>query len=130
MPAISELDELIRSMKPTLVDGEYVYVTLDAPDLTLPMTAMVREPEGVSYVVERSEADRRGLAYEYVAAWITLLVHSSLDAVGLTAVVSTAVAAAGISCNVVAGRFHDHLLVPHDRGAETVALLQRLASSR
>jgi len=53
-------------------------------------------------------------------------VTSDLHAVGLTAAVATALAAAGISCNVVAGACHDHLFVPVDRAGEALAALQAL----
>ena len=70
----------------------------------------------------------RGLDYEFVARWITLDVHSALDAVGLTAAFATALAAAGISCNVLAGYHHDHVLVDTDRASEAVSVLERLAA--
>jgi hypothetical protein len=126
---ITDLAELIRSMHPMQVAGEFVYVSVDTPDPDLPAHAMVREPEGITYVLPRDEADERGLAYDFVAAWITLRVHSALEAVGLTAAVSAALASAGISCNVLAGRVHDHLLVPHERSDEAVAVLVALARS-
>ena len=68
-----------------------------------------------------------GLTYDYVAAWITLQVHSALDAVGLTSAVSRVLAEAGLSCNVIAGYHHDHLLVSAERGHEAVALLRDLS---
>jgi hypothetical protein len=58
---------------------------------------------------------------------VTLQVHSSLEAVGLTAAVSQALTERGISCNIVAGYFHDHLFVPHGHGPEVVELLADLA---
>ena len=127
MPGITDLADLIRSMRPVQVAGEFVYVSVDTPDPDLPAHAMVREPEGITYVLPRAEADERGLAYDFVAAWITLRVHSALEAVGLTAAVSAALASAGISCNVLAGRVHDHLLVPHDGSDEAVAVPVALA---
>ena len=80
-------------------------------------------------VLRKEDADRLGLDYDYVAGWITLTVQSSLAAVGLTAAVSTALAEAGISCNVVAGYHHDHLLVPADRLDDALAALRRLAGN-
>jgi hypothetical protein len=77
----------------------------------------------------RSEADAAGLAYSFVAAWITLRVHSALDTVDLTAAVSTKLAAAGISCNVIAAHFHDHLFVPYPTAQEALEQLERLAAS-
>lgn len=77
--------------------------------------------------MRQEQADRAGLAYDFVAAWITLRVHSALHAVGLTATVSTALAAGGISCNVVAGHHHDHLLVPVDRAHDALLILRELS---
>ena len=79
-------------------------------------------------MVRREIADEAGLAYEFVGSWITLTVHSSLDAVGLTAAFSTALAQAGIGCNVLAGRYHDHILVPHAQRENAVAVLRALAT--
>jgi hypothetical protein len=87
----------------------------------------VAEPEGLTLVVPQQDADTAGLAYEYVAAWITLRVHSALAAVGLTAAVAQELAGIGVSCNVVAGYHHDHLFVPYERAAEAVAALEDLA---
>ena len=77
-------------------------------------------------MLTEDDAQAAGLAYDYVAAWITLLVNSTLEEVGLTAAFSAQLAAAGISCNVVAGFHHDHLFVPHDRAAEAIALLEAI----
>jgi hypothetical protein len=89
----------------------------------------VAEDEGLTLVVTQAEADRLGLAYDYVAARITLRVHSDPAAVGMTAAFSRALADAGLSCNVVAGYFHDHLLVPWDRADEALRLLEGLGRS-
>jgi hypothetical protein len=77
----------------------------------------------LSIVVSQQDADDLGLEYEFVAAWIVLRVHSALDAVGLTAAVSSRLAEDGISCNVIAGLRHDHLLVPVDRARDALQAL-------
>ena len=46
----------------------------------------------------------------------------------MTAAISRVLADAGLSCNVLAGFFHDHLLVPWERADEAVALLRALGS--
>lgn len=128
MPSTTDLAELIASMEPRRLEGEYVFVTVDAEVPDLVTLATVQEVEGLSCVVARSDADRHGLAYDFVAAWISLTVTSALEAVGLTAAISAALAAEDISCNVIAGRYHDHLLVPHDRAADALDTLRRLAA--
>ena len=123
---ISSLPVLLAAMEPEQRAGEYVFVT-GADGLAPVAEATVREPEGLSLVVERGRADEAGVAYDFVAAWITLRVHSALEAVGLTAAVSAELATAGIACNVIAGAHHDHVLVPADRADEAVGLLRRMA---
>jgi hypothetical protein len=121
-----DLPVLLAGMSPELRPERFVYVTTDrVPDGVEPVVS-VREDEGLTLVLTQAEADRAGLSYDYVAAMITLRVHSALAAVGLTAAVSTALAQAGLSCNVVAGYHHDHLFVPVERGPEAVAVLQTL----
>jgi len=125
------LDVLIASMEPVVRDGRYVFVMVDtATAAMLPAEIVVRETEGVTVVVAQAEADARGLPYDYVAGWITLQVHSALDAVGLTAAFAAALAEHGISANVVAGYYHDHLLVPIDDVDLAVIALEDLAASR
>jgi hypothetical protein len=130
-----DLAVLLGSMEPELVPGEWVFTTVPAasvpPGLVAPAglepVVVVREREGVTLVVDRGSADRAGLSYGYVAAMVSLRVHSALAAVGLTAAIAARLAEAGMSCNVVAGYHHDHLFVPYDRGAECVELLRELA---
>ena len=88
----------------------------------------VAEPEGRTLVLPRERAASLGLAYGFVASWITLRVHSSLDAVGLTAAVATALAAEGISANVVAGYYHDHVFVPWVRASDALDALRALGA--
>lgn len=92
------------------------------------MFASVVEPEGRSVVISADEAARLGLSSDYQAAWIRLDVHSSLAAVGLTAAVSNELADHDISCNVIAGNVHDHLLVAASRADEALAALAVLVA--
>ena len=126
-----DLARLLGSLTASARDGEYAFVTrTDAdPALAAAALATVLEDEGVTYVVPCGFADARGLAYDFRAAWLTLGVHSALDAVGLTAAVATALARHGIPCNVLAGFHHDHLLVPAERRDEALAVLAALAAA-
>lgn len=127
MSGETDLATLLASLEPALRPGQFVFVVIDDPAGIEP-EATVREEEGLSAVLERERADALGLDYDYVAAWITLRVRSSLEAVGLTAAASRALAEAGLSCNVIAGYHHDHLLVPAGRVEEALAVLRRLSS--
>jgi hypothetical protein len=124
-----DLQALLASAEPVLRPGTFVFVVVHDEVLldALVPEATIREPEGLTAVVRRERAEALGLAYDYLAAWITLRVHSALDAVGLTAAVSTALARAGLSCNVIAGYHHDHLLVPADRAPDALKVLSELS---
>lgn len=124
-----ELARLITGMRPHLDPDRYVYATVTGPPPAgLDPVVTVREDEGRTLVVRQEEADAAGLGYGFVAGRITLRVYSGLEAVGLTAAVAQKLAAAGLSCNVVAGFHHDHLFVPYERADEAMAVLERLAS--
>ena len=127
----TDLTVLLMGMEPELVAGQFVFVTVPvvASLPRLDPLASVVEPEGLSLVLHKDQADQAGLAYDFVSAWVTLRVRSSLHAVGLTAAVSTALAGAGMSCNVIAGFHHDHLLVPHDRADEAMSVLRGLTAT-
>lgn len=128
--AEKDLRVLLSNLRPELRPGRYVYATVPdgvLPDAVAPVVT-VRETEGLTLVLPEAEAAAAGLPYTYAAGWVTLRVHSALEAVGLTAAVSLALTDAGISCNVVAGFHHDHLFVPYERAAEAVTVLERLAA--
>ncbi len=124
-----DLGRLLAGLDPEVAPEPYVFTR--AVDGAVPAGlrpfATVAEDEGLTLVVTRAEADRFDLSYDYVAARITLPVHSDPAAVGMTAAFSRVLAGAGLSCNVIAGFFHDHLLVPWDRADEAVGLLRGLA---
>ena len=125
---IADLAELLRSMRPVLNEGVYCFVTVpsgfDATSLN-PIASFL-ERDGLSLIVEEHVAVSHRLKTAFRAAWITLTVYSDLNAIGLTAAVSTALAEAGISGNVVAAVHHDHVFVPIDRAADAMRALDRL----
>jgi len=130
MAGETALATLLRSLSPQLNDGDYVFCTL--PDQCIPAGCEVigsfREQEGLTLILERQHAEQAGLAFDYVAAWITLNVHSALEAVGLTAAFASALGKAGISCNVIAGYYHDHLFVGRADAERAMSALRQLAA--
>ncbi len=124
------LDILLKSMKPVLNEGDYVFSTLsDITSIDLnDVLFFFKEQEGVTVVVRREIAERCAYTYSFVAAWITLTVHSSLEAVGLTAAFSKALGDEEISCNVVAAYFHDHLFVARKDAEKAMKVLARFSS--
>jgi len=129
MTGEKNLEALLAALHPELRKGEYVYVLWPHGRPLAPgIEAAVREAEGLTVVLPRAEADSLGLHYDFVAAWITLQVHSELEAIGLTAAVGKALTDAHISCNVLAGFHHDHLLVPVADAARAIEALAELSA--
>ena len=127
---MTDLDQMLRTLDATARAGEYVFAVVPPGHPAVPLaSATVVEDEGLTVVLAREDADRLGVTYDFVATWITLTVHSALEAVGLTAAFSRALAEAGISCNVLAGFHHDHLLVPAGEKDRAMSVLQALRRS-
>jgi len=124
------LRKLIKEMKPTLNAGEYVFTTLSNVDVVSRSETIFefKEKEGTTIVLEKSKADELDIPYQFIASWITLRIHSSLDAVGLTAAFSRELAKHNISSNVVAGFYHDHIFVDKKDGEETIKVLTAFSS--
>lgn len=122
---------LIQGMTPKLNSGEYVFCTVaDISGINRSDTICeFKEAEGVTIVLERNKADALKLPYEYVASWITLQIHSSLEAVGLTALFSAELAKHEISCNVIAGYYHDHIFVDSNDAKKAIEALTSLAKN-
>ncbi|MEL6217796.1 MAG: ACT domain-containing protein [Pseudomonadota bacterium] len=119
---VTELSALLQGMDPVLNPGVWVFAVL--PDgATVPAEALgtFREAEGLTAILPEGCGTS-----EFRAAWITLRVHSALEAVGLTAAVSAALTEAGIPCNVVAAAHHDHLFVPVERAEAALTCLRAL----
>jgi hypothetical protein len=129
-PGERDLGSMLRSLTVERRPGVFAFISIEQPsgELAAQAVAMVEEPEGITLVLPADAAREAGLTPVFEAAWLTLAVHSSLAAVGLTAAVSRALAAAGIPCNVIAGTYHDHLLVPVARAAEAHTLLTDLSA--
>ncbi len=129
MTGESNLDKLLKTMKPTLNRGEFVFCTItDLASIDLIDTLFIfKEEEAVTVVVKKEIADRLKLDYSFISSWITLTVHSSLEAVGFTAAFSKALSDNGISCNVVAAFYHDHIFVNKRDAEKAMTILNRFS---
>lgn len=124
---------MLEDLSVTRRPGHFTIVTVtDESGRPLPtvaeegIEAVITEAEGTTVIAAVGLATSRGWPVSFVGAWLTLDVHSALEAVGLTAAVSAALAAEGIAANMVAGFFHDHLLVPVTDADRAVEVLSRL----
>ena len=130
MAGESNLESLLKTMNPKLKNGEFVFCTVkDFSEVDLENTILFfKEEEAITIIVKKEIADALNLAYSFIASWITLTVHSSLESVGLTAAFSKALADNGISCNVVAAFYHDHIFVDRKDAEKAMEILNRLSA--
>ena len=133
MAGIEDLEKLLSSMAPELIEGEYVFCTIlngkygDYQELS--PIATFSETEGLTLVLTKESADSSGLEYESIFKCITLTVHSSLEAVGLTAAVSAKLSEHNISANIIAAYHHDHVFVPSKNAEQALELLCEISAS-
>ena len=133
MTGETDLNTLIAQMRPMLDPEPYVFCTFanrTFQDLVeYEAIGLFAETEGTTAILPVERARELGLADAEWFRRITLTVHSSLEAVGLTAAIAEALTGKGISANVVAAYFHDHVFVPAERAEEAMEALRNLAQS-
>ena len=145
MPGDEDLTNILCTMQPTLQPETFVFVSVskenaEAFSLTKLIVALepkstVWEHEGLSLIVEESKAAefQKTCKCEYneedAMRMISLTVHSALTMCGLTAAISRAMSDEKISCNVVAGFYHDHLFVEAARADDAMTVLKRMSEA-
>ena len=131
MSGETHLSTLLSTLSPQLLEDESVFCTFASAvygdQAALAPVASVMESEGLTLVVPRQKADAHGICYESVFRGITLTVHSSLDAIGLTAAFSAKLTEQGISANVIAGFYHDHVFVQSEEADRAMSALKQLS---
>jgi uncharacterized protein len=129
MAGETDLERLLATMEPALKDGAFVFATIKGKAVPsgLDPIGMFREEEGLTLILPAEAAAQAGFAVSSLMRMITLTVHSSLEAVGLTAAFATELTRHGISANVVAGYYHDHIFVGADDAERAVAALKGLS---
>ena len=130
MTGEKDLERLLKIMKPVHNTGDYVFCVVNNLACIDPneIISFFKEQEGYTVIIAKQIADKHKLSYDFIAAWITLTVHSSLQAVGLTAAFSTALSKAGISCNVIAAFYHDHIFVAKKDVEKAMEILNRFSA--
>lgn len=130
MSGETNLDNLLQSMQPILCQGEYVFCSVSHQDKNLSNLdpiCLFKENEGWTLILKREQADSAKLPYTLVFSMITLSIHSSLEAVGFLAAITSKLAEHNISVNPISAYYHDHLFVPVPRTQEVMNLLQEFS---
>ncbi|MEW5996878.1 MAG: ACT domain-containing protein [Candidatus Micrarchaeota archaeon] len=139
MKTISNLQELLKNMKPTLSKGKFYMASIDESELMALagyadyITDIFREKEGLSIVFsEEIKEEMESLTEKKIFgpfALITLNVYSDLMAVGFLAKITETLAKEKISVNAFSAYNHDHLFVPYERKEDALKALQKLQKS-
>jgi len=125
-----DLARLVASMSPVLSGEPWGFARARKGLAPGPEDfALIREAEGLTLIAPVKRLEVLGLDPGISMARISLTVHSSFEAVGLTAAISGALADAGLSANVVAGYYHDHIFVPWEDREQALAVLEALAGA-
>jgi len=129
MTGEKDIDKLLKTMKPRHNPGDFVFCSINNLEIvnSIDPVLLFKEDEGYTVILPKEIADNLKLDYSFVAAWITLTVHSSLEAVGLTAAFSKALSDEGISCNVVAAYYHDHIFVTKSDAEKAMNILNEFS---
>ena len=130
MAGEKNLEKLLATMEPDLREGEFVFATIDGHSVPagLEPVGMFREDEGLTLILAAADAKDAGLVVSKPLRRITLTVHSSLEAVGLTAAFAGELTRHGISANVIAGYYHDHIFVGLDDAERALTALKALSA--
>ncbi len=124
-----DLEKLLRNMSPVLNEGEYVFITLPenyGDYLHLEPICSFKEKEGLTLIISKEKAIENNIEVKDIYKYITLNVHSSLNAVGLTAAVASKLSLNGISANVIAAYYHDHIFIQTQYAEKALSLLMEL----
>jgi len=78
----------------------------------------------LTLVISAEVATQANLKFEGTFKQITLTVHSRQEAVGLTAAVATKLASFGISANVIAADYHNHIFVQTEKAEQALSALR------
>ncbi|MAW50757.1 MAG: acetyltransferase [Flavobacteriaceae bacterium] len=129
MPGEVQIDRLLKNMDPEINQGEYVFCSVkNLKKINFKdVIAFLKEKEGFTLVIEKNKAVQLGLDFEFISSWITLNVHSSLNAVGFNSIISNSLSKNNISCNVIAGFHHDHLFVSLNNAKRAISILKNLS---
>jgi hypothetical protein len=127
----TDLALLLSNLSPELAKESWMFCVVPEMPAALACTPLMtfHEPEGLTLIVPKSAAESSGLRGSGPYRQIILTVHSSLEAVGLTAAVSSALTGAGISCNIVAAFHHDHVFVRDIDAERALAVLKALSAN-
>jgi len=105
---------------PKIADGKFEFTTTTSANIPKNAVAMIKEVEGTTLI---TPTDKTGSG---VFALISLMNKTQLTQIGVTAKFSKTLADAEIPCNVFAGFYHDHILVPYHLREKAIEIISKI----
>jgi hypothetical protein len=131
MSGITDLNQTLKSLKVTCDNIEYGFASIadESRISRKEVLATFYEDGQLAIIAPQSYLKQQEIEYEGPYAKLTIDIHTSLELVGLTAVMATKLAENGISANVVGAFYHDHVFVQYALKDKATALLKDLKNS-
>jgi hypothetical protein len=124
----ANLSEVFKALTVSCDDITYGFVSVENTQFKFEegMIGTFQEKEGVTIVATNEYLAKNGLQPEALFAKLTVEIETSLQMVGLTALLATKLAENNISANVIAGYFHDYIFVQYDMRQKALEVLNAL----
>jgi uncharacterized protein len=128
----TNLLRVLKSLTVLCDNVEYGFATIKDKPATIDnqILGTFREAEGITIIATKEYLKRNKIEYQGPYAKLTIKAHTSLDLVGLTAVLATKLAEEKISANVVAAYFHDHIFVQFELCQKSIEILDNLRNNQ
>ncbi len=122
------LSEVLKALTVSCDDVTYGFVSVENTEFKFEegMLGTFQEKEGVTIVATNEYLAKNGLQPEALFAKVTVEIETSLQMVGLTAMLATKLAENNISANVIAGYFHDYIFVQYEMRQKALDVLNSL----
>lgn len=130
MTGKTDLSDVLQSLKISCDDKKYGFASVEKiMDVNDSVLGVFKEKEGITVFAEEFYFKEKNIQYEGPFAKLTIEIHTSLELVGLTAILANKLAEHNISANVVAAFFHDHIFVQYDLRDQAIDSLMSLKKS-
>lgn len=128
MSGLTDLQQTLQSLKVLCDDIEYGFASIENESQIdrNKVLATFHENGRLAVIAPLNYLNSLNIENEGPYAKLTIDIHTSLELVGLTAVMATELAKNGISANVVAAFYHDHVFVQYELRKQAIDLLEAL----
>jgi hypothetical protein len=129
MSGLTNLTEVFQTLQISCDEVQYGFASVKDKPQNLDSDEVLgtfKENEGLTIFATKAYFEANNIKYDGPYAKLTMEVHTALALVGFTAAFSKVLTEHGISANVVAGYFHDHVFVQYDLRQKAIDAINSL----